>query len=81
MLYAASIKISFGKNQRRIDLIIDAEDPKNVEEKAIKQAKKIYCPNKKATYTLLTMVSESEALESISQPEASESETLLNQEE
>lgn len=68
MLYAASVKVTFKKSQRRIDLIVEAEDPEQAEEKAIKQAKKIYSPGKKASYVIVTIVSETEAINSLSQP-------------
>jgi len=61
MLYAASVKISLGKNRRRVDLIVEAPDLEQAKEKAVKQAKKIYCPGKKAIYAVNVIISESEA--------------------
>jgi hypothetical protein len=63
MLYALSVRVSLGKNNRRLDLIVEAADPGAAETKALKQAKKIYCPGKKAIYTVIKTVSETEALE------------------
>lgn len=63
MLYAASVRVRFGKSQRRIDVIIEAADLEKAKEKALKQAHNIYAPGKKATYTIIGTISETEAFE------------------
>ncbi|HYH01917.1 MAG TPA: hypothetical protein VEC37_02350 [Bacillota bacterium] len=63
MLFAVSVKVTLRKNQRRLDLIVETDDPQEVSAKAIKQARKLYNPGKKAVYTVLQSVSETEALE------------------
>ena len=63
MLYAASVKVCCGKNHRRIDIIVEADDPEKAKAKVVKQARKIYAPGKKATYEIIGMVSEAEAFE------------------
>jgi hypothetical protein len=63
MLFALSVRICRGKNSRRLDLIVEAADPDEAAVKALKQAKKIYYPGKKAVYTVIKTVSETEALE------------------
>ena len=62
MLYAASVKISQGRNRRRLDVIIAAENLEEAKEKALKQARHIYTPTKKATYTINQIIDETEAL-------------------
>lgn len=66
MLYAASVKVSYGKNHRRIDVIVEADDPEKAKAKVIKQARSIYNPGKKATYEIIGMISETEAFENFS---------------
>lgn len=61
MLYAASVRVSLKKNQRRLDIIVEAENLENAKEKVLKQARKIYAPGKKAIYTIIGTVSETEA--------------------
>ena len=61
MLYAASVRVSLKKNQRRLDIIVEADNLENAKEKVIKQARKIYAPGKKAVYTIIGTVSETEA--------------------
>jgi hypothetical protein len=61
MLYAASVRVSLKKNQRRLDIIVEAENLENASEKVLKQARKIYAPGKKAIYTIIGTVSETEA--------------------
>lgn len=68
MLYAISVKISAGKNQRRIDLVVSAESPEEAGEKAVKQARKMYYPGKKAVYTITTLVTEDEAIAAYTHP-------------
>lgn len=68
MLYAASVRVRSGKTNRRIDVIIEANDPEKAKEKALKQARSIYAPDKKATYTIIGMINEVEALENLSTP-------------
>jgi hypothetical protein len=63
MLFASSVRVRRGKNNRRLDLIVEADDSGEAETKAVKQAKKIYYPGKKAVYTIIKTVSETEALE------------------
>lgn len=63
MLFAVSVKVTLGKNQRRLNLIVETDDPQEVEAKAIKQARKLYNPGKKAVYTVIQSISETEALE------------------
>lgn len=65
MLYAASVKVTFRGNQRRIDVIVNAENLEKAKEKAIKQARSIYAPGKKAVYSVTEIISESEALETL----------------
>ncbi|HOL11090.1 MAG TPA: hypothetical protein PLH87_13260 [Bacillota bacterium] len=65
MLFGASVKVSLGKKQRRIDLIVEADNPQDAEVKAINQAKKMYFPGKKATYQLIAIVSETEAINTL----------------
>lgn len=64
MLYAASVKVNFGKNHRRLDVIVEAPDLEKAQEKAIKQARKIYAPGKKATYSIIGIINEVEAIDS-----------------
>ncbi len=66
MLYAASVKVSFKGNQRRLDIIVEAENLEQAKEKALKQARKIYAPGKKAVYSIFGIINEAEALESYS---------------
>lgn len=68
MLYAASVRVRFGKINRRIDVIIEADDLEKAKEKALKQARNIYAPDKKATYTIFGMINEVEAFENYSAP-------------
>jgi hypothetical protein len=68
MLFALSVRVSFGKNNRRLDLIVEAADTGEAETKALKQAKKIYYPGKKAVYTVIKSVSETEAFAVFSPP-------------
>jgi propanediol utilization protein len=63
MLFAFSVQVSLGKKNRRLDLIIEAVDSLEAEAKALQQAKRLYHPGKKATYTVIKSVSETEALE------------------
>ncbi len=65
MLYAASVKVTFRRNQRRIDLIVNAENLEKAKEKAVKQARSIYAPGKKALYTVCEIINETEALETL----------------
>lgn len=64
MLYAASVKVSYGKNHRRVDVIVEADDPEKAKAKLMKQAHSIYAPGKKAQYEMIEMISETEAFES-----------------
>jgi len=68
MLYAASVKITHGKNQRRLDLVVEAVSPEEAETKALKQARKMYCPGKKAIYTIMTLIDETEAMAAFNSP-------------
>ena len=68
MLYAASVKINFKGNQRRLDIIVEADGLERAKEKALKQARKIYAPGKKAVYTIISIINEAEALENFSSP-------------
>jgi hypothetical protein len=61
MLYAASVRVSFKKNQRRLDIIVEADNLESAIEKVLKQARKIYAPGKKAIYSIIGTVSETEA--------------------
>ncbi len=61
MLYAASVRVTFRKTQRRIDIIVEADGLESAKEKVLKQARKIYAPGKKAVYTIIGTVSETEA--------------------
>lgn len=65
MLFAASVRVTHRKNQRRIDVIVNAENLEKATEKAIKQARNIYAPGKKAVYTVTYIISETEALETL----------------
>lgn len=65
MLYAASVKVTFRRNQRRIDIIVNADNLDQAKEKAVKQARGIYAPGKKAIYTVSQIISETEALETL----------------
>ena len=65
MLYAASVKVTFRRRQRRIDVIVNAENLEKATEKAIKQARSIYFPSKKAVYTVTEIISETEAMETL----------------
>jgi hypothetical protein len=65
LLYAASVKVTHRRNQRRIDLIVNAENLEKAKERAIKQARKIYAPGKKAVYTVNEIISEIEAVETL----------------
>jgi hypothetical protein len=71
MLYALSVRVSLGKNSRRLDLIVEAAAAGEAETKALKQAKKIYYPGKKAVYTIIKTVSETEALTVLLPPKIS----------
>ena len=64
MLYAASIKVSYAGNHRRIDVIVNADNLEKAKEKALKQARKIYAPNKKAIYKINGIIDETEAFQS-----------------
>jgi hypothetical protein len=66
MLYAASVRVRSGKVNRRIDVIIEADDLDKAKEKALKQARNIYAPDKKATYAIIGMINEVEAFENFS---------------
>lgn len=85
MLYAASVKVTFRKNQRRIDVIVNADNLEKATEKAIKQARSIYSPGKKAVYSVTNIISETEALETlqpfptVENPPESEAETATEQ--
>jgi len=68
MLYAASVRVRSGKASRRIDVIVEAGDPEKAKEKALKQARNIYAPDKKATYTIIGMINEVEAIENLAAP-------------
>ncbi len=63
MLYAASVRVRFGKNLRRIDVIVEADELEKAREKALKQAHNIYAPGKKADYSIIGIISETEAFE------------------
>ena len=78
MLYAASIKIILGKNHRRLDLVVEADTQEEAEIKALKQARKMYLPGKKAVYSIITMISETEAIEAVtrSSPETNLTELI-----
>lgn len=65
LLYAASVKVSYRHNQRRIDLIVNADNLEKAKDRAIKQARSIYAPGKKAVYTVSEIISEIEALETL----------------
>ena len=65
LLYAASVKVSYRKIQRRIDVIVEAATAEQAQEKALKQARSIYAPHKKAVYAVVGMVSETEAVASL----------------
>lgn len=65
MLYAASVKVNFRNHQRRIDVIVEAEDLERAKTKAVKQARNIYTPAKKATYTINEIISEAEAAQTL----------------
>lgn len=65
MLYAASVRVTFRRKQRRIDVIVNAENLEKATEKAIKQARSIYNPGKKAIYTVTEIISETEAMETL----------------
>lgn len=65
MLYAASVRVTFHRNQRRIDVIVNAENLEKATEKALKQARSIYAPGKKAVYTVSEIISETEAIETL----------------
>ena len=72
MLFAASVKINFGKNQRRISVLIEAEDMESAKVKAIKQARKIYAPGKKANYTILEIINEQDAYQTVTRHNAND---------
>jgi hypothetical protein len=76
MLYAASVRVSFKKSHRRLDILVEADSLENAKEKVLKQARKIYAPGKKATYTIIGTVSETEAYTNFSGDKA-----IQNQEE
>jgi hypothetical protein len=63
MLYAASVRVRSGKNLRRIDVIVEADELEKAREKALKQARNIYAPGKKANYSIIGIISETEAFE------------------
>ncbi len=65
MLYAASVRVNHRRNQRRIDVIVNAENIEKATEKAIKQARGIYAPGKKAVYSVTEIISETEAIETL----------------
>jgi hypothetical protein len=70
MLYAASVRVSLKKIQRRMDIIVEADNLDNAKEKVLKQARKIYAPGKKAIYTIIGTVSETEAYTDFSSEKA-----------
>ncbi len=73
MLFAASVKVSLGKNHRRLDLVIEADTIDIAKEKAIKRAHKIYSPGKKAVYAIIDIITEADAYQTLSSPKQSES--------
>jgi hypothetical protein len=66
MLYAASVRVNFKKAQRRLDIIVEADDLDSAKEKVLKQARKIYAPGKKAVYAIIGTISETEAFDAFS---------------
>lgn len=68
MLFAASVKVRSGKNQRRLDIVIEAEDLETAKEKALKQARKMYMPGKKALYTIVEIINEADAYQTLTHP-------------
>ncbi|TCL64733.1 hypothetical protein EDC14_101831 [Hydrogenispora ethanolica] len=68
MLFAASVRVSLGKNLRRLDIVIEAEDLEAAKEKAIRQARKMYSPGKKAVYSILDIINEDDAYQTLAHP-------------
>ena len=76
MLYAASVRVRFGKTSRRIDVIVEADELDKAKARALKQARNIYAPGKKATYTLIGIINETEAFENFfAQPDKNDQES------
>ena len=67
MLFAASVRISLGRNHRRLSIVIEANDLETAKEKAVKQARNIYAPGKKATYTIVEIINEQDAYQTVAQ--------------
>jgi hypothetical protein len=68
MLFAASVRVNIPrKPSRRIDLIVNAADLDAAKERAVKQARSIYLPAKKATYELMEIIDEAEAVQALQQ--------------
>lgn len=65
MLYAASVKVTYQKINRRIDVIVEADTQALAESKAVKHARSIYLPHKKAVYTVTGILNETEAMQSL----------------
>ncbi len=72
MLFAASVKVTYRKGQRRIDVVVEANELETAKEKAIKQARKIYLPSKKAIYTVTEIINENDAYQTLAHPKTSE---------
>lgn len=75
MLYAASVRVRIGKTSRRIDVIIEADELDQAKVKALKQARNIYAPGKKASYSIIGIINETEAFENFfAQPDQNDQE-------
>ena len=81
MLFAASIKVSYRKAQRRIDVVVEADELETAKEKAIKQARKIYLPSKKAVYTVTEIINENDAYQTLANPKSTETPEINNHDE
>jgi hypothetical protein len=68
MLFAASVRVNVPrKSSRRVDLIVNATDLEAAKVRAVKQARSLYMPAKRATYELLEIIDEAEAVLALQQ--------------
>jgi hypothetical protein len=68
MLFAASVRVNVArKSSRRIDLIVNAANLEAAKERAVKQARSLYLPAKRATYELMEIIDEAEAVQALQQ--------------
>jgi hypothetical protein len=78
MLFAASVRVKVArKTPRRIDLIVNAKNLEAAKERAVKQARSLYAPAKRATYELMEIIDEAEAVLALQQRLAATAAAIL----